>query len=251
MTNATVSPNAIVANSARLDPGVVIEADVVVGERVHLRTGTVLLSGTRVADDARLGPYAVIGGEPMDTAYTGETSFVEIGEHADIREFVTVHRATGEGQRTYIGPRSLLMTYVHISHNAHVAQDVTITTLSQIGGHVQIGKHANLGSGAMIHQHVHIGEYAMVGATSGVNRDVLPFSLVRGNMAKHYRANSIGLKRHGFTTAHIDAIQQALTALRRKDEERFASLALESEHVATLQTFIFESSRGLSGFVGR
>lgn len=251
MSTAFVHENASVAPSARVEPGAFIDAGVEVGEGAHIRVGTVLMPGTRVGAHSRVGPYAVIGGEPMDAAFTGEESFVHIGEHCDIREFVTVHRATGAGNATVIGPRSLLMSYVHASHNAVIGADVTITTLSQLGGHVQVGDYANLGSGTMVHQYVRIGEYAMVGATSGVNRDILPFSLARGNLAKHYRANSVGLQRRGFAADDIAALQRAFRALRNKDSASLAALASEHTHVAALQAFVEQSKRGISGFAGR
>lgn len=251
MNSAFVHENAIVAPDARIEPGAYIDAGVVVGEGAHIRVGTVLLPGTRVGAHTRIGPYAVIGGEPMDAAFSGEESFVEIGERCDIREFVTIHRATGAGKSTVIGPHSLLMSYVHASHNAIIGTGVTITTLSQLAGHVVVGDYANLGSGAMIHQYVHIGSYAMVGATSGVNRDILPFSLARGNLAKHYRANAVGLRRHEFSSAEISLLQRAFRALRTKNAEALAELAVESSHVRALQEFITASTRGISGFAGR
>lgn len=251
MSTAFVHENAIVAPGARIDAGAYIDAGVEVGEGAHIRVGTVLMPGTRVGARSRIGPYAVIGGEPMDAAFAGEESFVHIGEACDIREFVTVHRATGAGEATVIGSQSLLMSYVHASHNAVIGTGVTITTLSQLAGHVQVGDYANLGSGAMIHQYVRIGAYAMVGATSGVNRDVLPFSLARGNLAKHYRANAVGLKRHEFSSTDIAVLQRAFRALRSRDTDALSELAAASRHVQFLQAFIAASSRGISGFAGR
>lgn len=251
MTAPLVDPAAHVAPSATLDPGVVVQAGVVVHEGAHIRAGTILMQGTTIGAHSRVGPYAVIGGEPMDSAFTGEESYVHIGEHADIREFVTIHRATGHGAATTVGNGALLMSYVHASHNVHIGANAVITTVSQLGGHVHVGERAVLGSGAMIHQFVRIGAFAMVGATSAVNRDVLPFSMVRGNIAVHYRANAVGLARNGFSKTDIAAIGSALRALRKNDTDRVAELAAQSVRVAELQKFITESKRGVSGFVRR
>src|SRR5690606_15027938 len=87
--------------------GVVVERGVTVGSGSRLGAGTVLHAGTVIGDRCRIGPYAVIGGEPMDKSFEGEPSLAVIGDDVEIREFATVHRATGEGNRTTVGRGTL------------------------------------------------------------------------------------------------------------------------------------------------
>jgi UDP-2-acetamido-3-amino-2,3-dideoxy-glucuronate N-acetyltransferase len=47
------------------------------------------------------------------------------------------------------------------------------------------GEGDSLGSGTIILAGITIGEYAMVGAGAVVTRDVSPYTLVRGNPARH------------------------------------------------------------------
>jgi len=61
-----------------------------------------------------------------------------------------------------------------------VGDGAVLTTQVQLGGHAEVGAGATLGAGVMVHQWTRIGRWAMVGATSALNRDVLPFSLARG-----------------------------------------------------------------------
>ena len=105
--SAVIDPRARLDDGVQVGPFVVIEGDVTVAAGAVLRAGTVLLDGTHVGPGARLGPYAVIGGAPMDTRFRGEPSGVDIGAGADLREHVTVHRATGEGARTQVGAGAL------------------------------------------------------------------------------------------------------------------------------------------------
>ena len=252
---ATVHPSAVVAWDAELGEGVVvgpfvvIEAGVVVGPNTVLGTGTVLHAGTRVGAGCRLGPYAVVGGTPMDTAFRGEPSFAVLEDNVTLREFATVHRATGEGLGTRVGAGTLVMSYAHISHNARVGQGCVLTTQVQLGGHVQIGDFATLGSSAMVHQHTRVGSFAMLGAAGAANRDVLPYSLARGDPARHYRLNKVGLTRRGVTGERYAALERAIRAFRHRDWALLEELAENSSEVKEMLEFKHTSKRGLSGFV--
>lgn len=248
--SAVIDPAATVAADVEIGPFVVIEAGVTVGARTRLLAGTVLRTGTSVAEDCELGPYAVLGSPPMDSAFRGEESFVTIGKRVQIREFATVHRATGAGAATVIGPDSLVMNNVHVSHNVTVGRGVTLTAGSQLGGHSSVGDHAVLGASAHLHQFVRVGELAMVGALAGLNRDALPFTLLHGMFAEHYGLNRVGLTRHGFAPERYRLLEQAFRALRRRDEQQLAELVELSEDAARLQEFIAGSQRGISRIRG-
>jgi hypothetical protein len=113
------------------------------------------------------------------------------------------------------------MTGVHVSHNGRVGAGAVLTNLVQLGGHVEVGNGAVLGAGVMVHQWVRIGRWAMLGATSGFNRDVLPFAMARGNPARHYRLNAVGLRRRGVTGRRYRALEDALRAVRRATAGRW------------------------------
>ena len=252
---ATVHPSAVVARHAELGEGcvigpfVVIEAGVQVGENAVIQTGSVLQTGSRVGAGCRVGPYAVVGGTPMDTAFRGEPSFATLGENVTLREFVTVHRASGEGNETRIGADTLVMSSVHVSHNVRVGRGCVLTTQVQLGGHAQVGDYAVLGSTAIVHQHCRIGTHAMFGAGSAANRDVLPFSMARGNPARHYRLNRIGLARRGVAGERYRILEKAVRAFRHRDWALLGELARTSDDVKLMLAFQTSAKRGLSAFV--
>lgn len=255
LTAVHVSGGASVAAGARLQPGVVvgpgvvIEDDVEVGAGTTLLVGTVLHAGTRVGKGCRLGPYAVVGGQPMDTSFKGEPSYAVLEDNVVLREFATVHRASGEGAETRVGSGTLVMSYTHVSHNVQVGESCTLTTAVQLGGHVQVGDHAVIGSGTMMHQFGRVGAYAMFGAASASNQDVLPFSMARGNPSVHYRLNRVGLERNGITGLRYKLLERALRLVRKRDMTGLAELALESADVDVLQQFVLTSKRGVCRFV--
>jgi UDP-N-acetylglucosamine acyltransferase len=247
--HAVVDPRAVIGPGVEVGPFVVVEGDVEVGAGAVLLPGTVLLAGTRIGAGARVGPHAVIGGTPMDARFRGEPSGVDIGARSVLREHVTVHRATGEGERTTIGDDALVMVGVHVSHNGRVGDRVVLTNAVQLGGHVEVGDDAVLGAGASLHQFVRVGRGAMLGAVSGFNRDVLPFAMARGNPARHYRLNAVGLRRRGVTGDRYRALEQALRAIRHHEDEILSQLAATWPEVAEMRDFMAASRRGTLRFV--
>jgi len=246
--SAVVDPAAQLADDVIVGPFCVVEEDVRIGAGSTLLPGTVLMNGTRVGARCKLGPYAAIGGLPMDRDFGGETSFVELDDDVEVRDFASVHRATGDGDATRVGARSLVMSYVHVAHNVQVSSDVVLTSNVQLGGHSHVESHATLGSGCMVHQFARIGAFAMVGAGSGVGRDILPYTLARGLPAEHYRLNGVGLTRHGITGDRYRNLEQAVRAARRGGWEIVDELAQTSPEVAHLKEFRSMSKRGLASF---
>lgn len=249
--SAVVDPGAELGDDVVVGPYAVIEAGVVVGAGAVLEVGAVLRHGTEVGARARVGPYAVIGSAPMDTRFRGEPSGVTLGDRCDLREHVTVHRATGEGARTTVGADALVMTGAHVSHNVVVGDGAVLTTQVQLGGHVEIGPGAVLGAGVMVHQWGRVGRWAMVGATSALNADVLPFAMARGNPARHYRLNAVGLRRRALAPEVTAALQDALRAVRRHDRRHLTELADRWPEVAELVAFAERSRLGVARFVTR
>lgn len=249
--SAIVSAGAILGAGVRVGPDVLIEDDVEVGERTVLAKGTILHAGTRLGADCRIGPYAVIGGLPMDTKFKGETSYAVLGDEVIVREFATIHRATGEGAATSVGRATLLMCYAHVTHNVRVGAGCVLTNTVQLGGHAQIGDHAVLGNGAMVHQYTRVGAYAMVAAHSALNSDILPYALAQGAPARHFRINAVGLERHGFDADQRRILNTALRLLRQKRDRAFFELAESHPRVADIRSFIAASQRGVARFAGR
>lgn len=251
---ASIHPSAIISPRARLEgvvvgPFVTIEDDVEVGVGTELLAGTVLQSGARVGANCRLGPYAIVGGEPMDAHFRGEESYAVLEDGVVLRDFATVHRASGAGTETRVGADTLVMSYAHVSHNVQVGKGCVLTTNVQLGGHCQVGDYAVLGSTAILHQFCRIGTCAMYGAGSASNQDVLPFSMARGNPAQHFRLNRVGLERRGIVGERYQRLERAIRAFRHHDWEGLAVLAREDEDVQMMLEFKESSKRGICSFV--
>jgi UDP-N-acetylglucosamine acyltransferase len=190
----------------------------------------------------------ILGGDPQDVSFAGRETWLEIGDDNIFREYVTVHRATSGSRPTSIGSKCYLMANTHVAHDCQLGDRVTLTNGVTLGGHVQIGDCAMLGGLVPVHQFVRVGAYAMVGGNTGLRKDVLPFSLVAGEPARHYRLNMVGLRRAGITGERYHALEAAFRALRKG---RPLDDLPDTQELALLRAWLAApSKRGLTGFAG-
>jgi UDP-N-acetylglucosamine acyltransferase len=254
-----IHPTAIVASDAILEPGVevaafcVIESGVRIGAGTQLGVGAQVLRYTTLGRHNKVGSYAILGGEPMDLKYKGEISYLEVGDHNTIREFTTIHRATGEGEVTKIGSNNFIMAYVHVTHNCILGDYNIIPNAAQIAGHVVIEDYVTFGAMVGVHQFCRIGSYAMVGMNSKIARDVLPYSLADGHPVQHFMLNKVGLDRRGIKGKERIILGEVFRAQRLGSSlEPFVLAAQEFKHVAHFLEFVsLPSIRGLSDFASK
>jgi UDP-N-acetylglucosamine acyltransferase len=65
-----------------------------------------------------------------------------------------------------------------------------------------------IGGLSAIIQFVTIGSHTMIGGMSGIDKNVLPFSLVIGNRAKLRGLNLVGIRRDSFSKGEIERIKE-------------------------------------------
>ncbi len=214
-----IHSTSIVDSSADIAPDVVIgpfctvQSGVKIGAGTKLESYVSVMTGTTIGERNYIAQGAILGGNPQDRKFkiTDET-FLNIGDENHIREYVTIHRATGEGNSTNIGNRCFIMAYCHLGHNCTLHDDITIANSVGCAGHVTIESLANIGGMTGVHQWVRIGRASMVGGMSRITRDVPPFCVVEGDN-KVYDINAVGLRRIGVTSANRLALHKAVKVL--------------------------------------
>jgi len=231
-----------------IHPTAIIEDNVEIGPDCEVGAYAVIKRFTRIGARNRIFEHAVIGGEPQDVKFKGESSFLEIGDDNIIREFCTLHRANGEGQTTRIGSRNFFMVGVHVAHNCFIGDDNIFANEVALAGHITIEDHVFLSNGVGAHQFVRMGRHAMIGGKSKIVQDVLPFFITDGNPPRVRGVNSVGLRRSGFNEDERRALKDAYRILFRSALPLQNALQtldeLEDEHVAHLVNFIRGSKRG-------
>jgi UDP-N-acetylglucosamine acyltransferase len=247
---AVVSPGARLAPDVRVGAYAVVEDDVVIGAGCEVGAHAVVKRFTSLGERNRVYEHATLGGEPQDVKFRGEPSRLVVGDDNLIREYVTIHRASGEGGATRVGSRNFLMIGVHVAHNCEVGDDNTLANGAALAGHVLVEDHVFFSSNVGAHQFVRFGRYAMVGGKTKVVQDVLPFFTTDGNPPRVRGLNTIGLRRGGFRPESRASLKRAYQMLfRARLPLRSALAALEEiddEHVSHLVAFIRASRRGFT-----
>jgi len=217
---STIHPTAVIGQSAILGEGVtvgpysVIEDDVEIGDGTAIWPHVHIASGARIGSSCRIHSGAVLATEPQDLKFSGEKTWLYVGDRTVIRECVTLNRGTKASGKTVIGSDNLIMAYVHAGHDCVIGNHVVIANSVQFGGHCEVGDYAVIGGLTGVHQFVRIGRFAMVGGIARASLDVPPFVMAGGHDSFRYEGlNAIGLKRRGFTSEKITLIRDAYRLL--------------------------------------
>ncbi len=250
--NAIVDAGAQVHESCHIGPFAVIGPQVVIGEGTTVGPHVVISGPTTIGRDNHIFQFASVGADPQDLKFDGVDSRLEIGDRNKIREFVTINRGTsGGGGVTRLGDDNLLMAYVHIAHDCIVGNNTVFANSASLAGHVTVGDYAILGGFSLVHQFSRIGAHSFSGMGSVINKDVPPYLLVTGNYAEARSINKQGLKRRGFSSEEIAALQKTFVQLVKrkgvKSEDQYAGvnhLAKQFDSVRELMVFLGEGKRG-------
>ena len=247
---AVVSPRAELGAGVRIGPYAVIEEEVFIRDACEIGAHAVIKRFTSLGRRNRVFEHATLGGEPQDVKFKGERSALVIGDDNLIREYVTIHRASGEGEVTRVGSRNFLMIGVHVAHNCAIGDDNIFANGAALAGHITVEDHVFLSNNVGAHQFVRMGRYAMVGGKSKIVQDVLPFFTTDGNPARVRGVNSVGLRRAGFSAESRRRLKHAYQLLFRARVPLADALAelgqSDDEHVRHLVGFIRNSKRGFT-----
>ncbi|HEY6720565.1 MAG TPA: acyl-ACP--UDP-N-acetylglucosamine O-acyltransferase, partial [Burkholderiales bacterium] len=161
---ALIDARAKVPASCKIGPYCVIGADVEIGEGCHLVSHVAIEGPTKIGADNGFFPFCAIGMAPQDVTYKGEPTRLEIGDHNEIREFVTINRGTVKGGGlTKVGSHLLIMAYTHIGHDCMIEDHAMLVNGATLGGHVTVEEWAVVGALCPVHQFVRIGAHSYIG----------------------------------------------------------------------------------------
>lgn len=254
--SARVAPTARVHPDSRIGPQCivgeycVIEQDVSVGAFCQLEPYVYVKRWTTLGDRNEISAGTVLGTDPLDRNFTGERSYLRMGNANKIREHYTISRGTQPESVTEIGSGNYIMTSGHIAHNCKIGDNTVIASCALVAGHVEVEDQAFISGGVVIHQYSRIGRLAMIGGNTRVNSDVPPFFLYSDFNVAVKGLNMVGLRRAGFTRDQIAALKSAYRILYRsglklEDALRRMETELDTEHTRHLVAFIRASKRGI------
>jgi len=250
---AIIDPSAKVPPSCTIGPYCVIGAGVEFGENCRLISHVSIEGPTKIGSHNNFFPFCAIGMAPQDISYRGEPTRLEIGDHNEIREYVTLNRGTVKGGGlTKIGSNILIMAYTHVGHDCVIGDHAMLVNGATLGGHVTVEQWAVVGALCPVHQFVRIGAHSYIGGGTVITQNVLPFSMTSAARDTHaYGMNKVGLERRGFSKERIAKIHHAYKVLLASKMnttqalEKLKSEADRGEDVDMLIRFIEASERGV------
>lgn len=253
---AIVEPGAKIGRNVTIEPFAVVKATVTLDDNVVIKSHAYIDGNTTIGEGTVIWPGASIGTKTQDLKFRGEKTYVVIGKHCEIREFVTINSSCQENSTVRIGDHCLIMAYCHVAHNCEIGNYVVMSNSAMLAGHVIVGDHAIIGGMTPVHQFSRIGCYAMVGGFSRVPRDVPPYTIGGGFPYKFGGINIIGLKRHKFPLEVRVALSKAFKITYRGGLHLQEAITLVQNEVEPFKEvqhwieFCRASKRGLIGLEG-
>jgi UDP-N-acetylglucosamine acyltransferase len=249
---AIIDPTAVIADNVKIGPFSVIGPKVEIGEGTEIASHVVINGPTKIGKNNRIFQFASIGEEPQDKKFHGEDTLLEIGDNNLIRESVTINRGTVQGGGiTRLGSNNWIMAYVHIAHDCIIGNDNIFANNASLAGHVIIDDFVILGGFTLISQFNYMGSHSFSAMGSVISRNVPPYILVSGHMAKPFGINVEGLRRRNFSDIQIKNIRQAYKVLYRSGlkleeaELRIDGIEQESDEISLLADFLKKQEGGI------
>ena len=207
--NSFISKEVQIGNNVKIGPFCYINGTIKIDDDTELKSHVSITGKTSIGKNNIFYPFSNIGCDPQDLKFKGEDSELIIGDNNIIRENVTISKGTLDGgMSTIIHNNNLFMTGVHIAHDCKIGNENIFVNQVTLGGHVNIMNNVVVGGLSAIIQFVTIGSYSMIGGMSGIDKNVLPFSLAVGNRAKLRGLNLVGIRRKNFNKLDIKRINQ-------------------------------------------
>ncbi len=239
---AIIDPTACIADGVSVGPFSVIGANVEIAEGTTIGSHVVIDGPTRIGRDNKIYSFAAIGGDPQDKKYAGEPTRLEIGDRNVIREYCTISRGTVQDTGvTRIGDDNWIMATVHIAHDCQIGNHTIFANSVTLAGHVTIEDHVILGGFTLVHQFCQLGAHCFTAMNSVISKDVLPFLMVSGHMAKPHGLNTEGLKRRGFSSAALKELRLAYKTIYRSNltlEQATQQIEVNAESCEEIQQWL-------------
>ena len=247
---ARIHPGAQIGANCSIGEFCIVEQDVVIGPNCTLEPYVFVKRWTTLGAGNTISAGTVLGTDPLDKNFTGERSYLKIGDNNVIREHYTISRGTQPESVTTLGDGNYIMTSGHIAHNCSIGNQTVVASCALIAGHVHIEDQAFISGGVVVHQYSKIGRLAMIAGNTRVNSDVPPFLLASDFNVAAKGLNLVGLRRAGFTHQQVSALKTAYRILYRSglkldDALKKIEADVPDPNTLHLVEFIRSSKRGI------
>lgn len=178
----------ILNDNVIIEPGCTIEANVIIGSRSIIRSGSRILKNTIIGNNCTIDYNSIIGGDGFGLEKVG-TKIVKmphfggvvIEDNVSVGANCTIR--SGGMDPTIIGENTVIDDSCVIAHNCNIGKSSIICGCSSLGGSVVLGEDVWVGSGSTIIQNITIEKKAIIGLGSVVRKNIKEGERVLGNPA--------------------------------------------------------------------
>ena len=103
-STAVIQEGAQIGEDCHIGPYCVVGANVTLDDGCCLHSHVVIDGHTTLGRENQIYPFASIGLQSQDLKWKGGNTHTRVGGHNTIREYVTIHSATDEGDATVLLP---------------------------------------------------------------------------------------------------------------------------------------------------
>lgn len=182
----------VVGEQCKISPqAYVAQKGVIIGARVVVEPGAVILENVTIGDDCVVGANTIIGTRGFQFSRVGSRRVymehvggVRIGNRVEILSGTAI--ASGLIEPTVIEHDVKIDNQVHIAHSNVIGEGTIITAGVKLCGSVHIGKRVWIGVNSSIAPLVEIGNDAFICIGSVVTQSVMAGAKVSGNFAEDH-----------------------------------------------------------------
>ena len=250
-TMAFVHPEAKLGDNVIVEPFAYVDRNTEIGDGTRIMMQATILDGARIGKNCTIFPHATIGGIPQDLKFQGEETEAIIGDNTTVRECATVNRGTASKGFTSVGSNCLIMAYSHVAHDCVLRDHVILGNATQLAGEIEIDDYAIISGGSLAHQFSKIGPHVMIQGGSKISKDIPPYVMVGREPITYVGLNIVGLRRRGFSSERINAIQEIYRYLylsgfnTTQAVERIEQELPATEDRSLIIDFVRSSNRGI------
>ncbi|MCT4595275.1 MAG: hypothetical protein N4A57_13580 [Anaeromicrobium sp.] len=187
--NITIGENVIIGQNTIVEPFVLIDHDVTIGDNCIIKSGVKIRKCTQIKNNTIIRENSVIGGDGFGVERDLDRSTIRIphiggviiGNNVDIGALNTV--VSGTIEPTIIEDFVMTDDHIHIGHNCKVGKSTFITACVEVSGSVVIGENCWIGPNSSIIQKVTLGKNSIVGIGTVITKSFGDNEILAGSPA--------------------------------------------------------------------
>lgn len=239
-----------------IHPFAYIDKNVVIGDNCEVLPYASVLAGTTLGKNNRIFQGAILGAEPQDFRFKGDSTRLTIGDNNIIREYVVINRATSAQGETRIGNNNYILKGTRIGHDCLIDDDCILGIDCDLSGDCHIHSKAILAGRVIIKENCRVGSWSLIKSGCRTSKDIPPYIIAAHNPITYKGIDAFVMRRNGFDEATIENIALAYRQIYSSGTSlenavlRIKDICKPSPEIDYILRFIDESKMGIIATYG-